>query len=57
MFYIASIYILKNVSKIKKKINSNLSDEEKNKILQQITCLILLFQLDNLYKNVSSNIL
>ena len=45
------------IKKIKKKINSNLSDEEKNKILQQITCLILLFQLDNLYKNVSSNIL
>ena len=38
----------------KKKINNDLTEDEKKKILKQITCLILLFQMDNLYKNITS---
>jgi hypothetical protein len=39
---------------IKKKINNDLTDENKKKILKQITCLILLFQMDNLYKDITN---
>ena len=42
------------ISDIKKKINNNLTEEEKKKILKQITCLILLFQMDNLYKGITN---
>ena len=38
---------------MKKKINNDLTDEDKKKILKKITCLILLFQMDNLYKGVT----
>ena len=34
-------------------IKSCITDEDKKKLLKQITCLILLFQMDNLYKNVT----
>ena len=39
---------------IKKKINDDLTGEEKKKILKQITCLILLFQMDNFYKGITN---
>ena len=39
---------------IKNKVKNNLTEEEKKKILKQISCLILLFQMDNLYKDVTS---
>jgi hypothetical protein len=39
---------------IKNQINKDLTDEEKKKILKQITCLILLFQMDNLYKDITN---
>ena len=42
------------ITHIKKKINNDLTEEEKKKILKQITCLILLFQMDNLYKGVTN---
>ncbi len=38
----------------KKKINNDLTEDEKKKILKQITCLILLFQMDNLYKGITN---
>ena len=41
------------VGDIKKKINNDLKEEDKKKLLKQITCLILLFQMDNLYKDVT----
>ena len=41
------------VGDIKKKISDDLTDEDKKKLLKKITCLILLFQMDNLYKNVT----
>ena len=42
------------VSDIKKKINNDLTEEDKKKIIKQITCLILLFQMDNLYKDITN---
>jgi hypothetical protein len=42
------------ISNIKKKINNDLTEEDKKKILKQITCLILLFQMDNLYKGITN---
>jgi hypothetical protein len=39
---------------IKKKINNDLTEDEKKKILKQITCLILLFQMDNLYEDITN---
>jgi hypothetical protein len=41
------------IKDIRKKICSDLTEEDKKKILRKITCLILLFQMDNLYKNVT----
>jgi len=41
------------VSDIKKKINNDLTDEKKKKLIKQITCLILLFQMDNVYKGIT----
>lgn len=41
------------IGDMKKKINNDLTDEDKKKILKKITCLILLFQMDNLYKGVT----
>jgi len=41
------------VSNIKKKINNDLTDEKKKKLIKQITCLILLFQMDNVYKGIT----
>lgn len=41
------------IADIKKKINNDLTEEDKKKLLKQITCLILLFQMDNLYKNLT----
>lgn len=41
------------ISNIKKKINNDLTEEDKKKILKQITCLILLFQMDNVYKGIT----
>ena len=41
------------IEKIKRKINNDMTEEEKKKLLKQITCLILLFQMDNLYKNIT----
>ena len=38
---------------IKKKINNDLTEENKKKLLKQITCLILLFQMDNVYKGIT----
>ena len=38
---------------IKKKMRNNLTDEDKKKLLKKITCLILLFQIDNLYKDIT----
>ena len=38
---------------IKKNINNDLTEEDKKKILKQITCLILLFQMDNVYKGIT----
>jgi len=42
------------VSNIKKKINTDLTEEDKKTIIKQITCLILLFQMDNLYKDITN---
>jgi hypothetical protein len=42
------------IEDIKKQINNDLTEEEKKKILKQITCLILLFQMDNLYKGITN---
>jgi hypothetical protein len=42
------------IKNIKKQINNDLTEEEKKKILKQITCLILLFQMDNLYKSFTN---
>ena len=42
------------ISDIKKKINSDLTEEDKKAILKQITVLILLFQMDNLYKDITN---
>ena len=41
------------IGNIKKKISNNLTDEDKKRILKQITCLILLFQMDNVYKGIT----
>jgi hypothetical protein len=41
------------IENIKKKINNDLTEEDKKKILKKITCLILLFQMDNLYKGLT----
>ncbi len=41
------------IGDIKKKINNDLTDEDKKKIIKKITCLILLFQMDNLYKGIT----
>ena len=41
------------IGDMKKKINNDLTDEDKKKIIKKITCLILLFQMDNLYKGVT----
>jgi len=41
------------IGDIKKKINNDLKEEDKKKLLKQITCLILLFQMDNFYKDVT----
>ena len=41
------------IGNIKKKINNDLTVEDKKKILKQITCLILLFQMDNVYKGIT----
>ena len=41
------------IGNIKKKINNDLTDEDKKKIIKKITCLILLFQMDNLYKGIT----
>ena len=41
------------IDKIKKKISNDLTEEDKKKLLKQITCLILLFQMDNLYKGMT----
>jgi hypothetical protein len=41
------------IGDIKKKINNDLTEEDKKKLLKQITCLILLFQMDNLYKGIT----
>jgi len=41
------------VSDIKKKINNDLTEEKKKKLIKQITCLILLFQMDNVYKGIT----
>jgi len=41
------------IGNIKKKINNDLTEEDKKKILKQITCLILLFQMDNVYKGIT----
>ena len=41
------------IGNIKKKINNDLTEEDKKKILKQITCLILLFQMDNVYKVIT----
>jgi hypothetical protein len=42
------------ISNIKKKINNDLTDEDKKTIIKQITYIILLFQMDSLYKDVTS---
>jgi len=42
------------VGDIKKKINNDMKEEDKKKLLKQITCLILLFQMDNFYKDVTN---
>jgi hypothetical protein len=41
------------ISDIKKKIKNDLTEENKKKLIKQIMCLILLFQIDNLYKNMT----
>ena len=41
------------IKNIKKKINNDLTEEDKKKLLKKITCLILLFQMDNLYKGMT----
>jgi len=41
------------VKDIKEKINNDLTEEDKKKLLKKITCLILLFQIDNLYKGIT----
>jgi hypothetical protein len=42
------------IRKIKKKINNDLTDEEKKKLLKKIACIIMLFQMDTLYKNITN---
>lgn len=42
------------IGKIKKKINDDLSNEEKKKIIKKIACVIMLFQMDTLYKNITN---
>jgi len=42
------------VGDIKKKINTDLNEEDKKRLLKQITYLILLFQMDNLYKDITN---
>ena len=42
------------IGKIKKKINDDLSNEEKKKIIKKIACVIMLFQIDTLYKNITN---
>jgi hypothetical protein len=42
------------IIKIKKKINNDLTDEEKKKLLKKIACIIMLFQMDTLYKNITN---
>ena len=42
------------IEDIKKQINNDLTEEEKKKILKKIKCLILLFQMDNLYKGITN---
>ena len=37
-----------------KKINNDLTDEEKKKLLKKIACIIMLFQMDTLYKNITN---
>jgi hypothetical protein len=41
------------IGNIKKKINDDLTIEDKKKIIKKITCLILLFQMDNVYKGIT----
>ena len=41
------------IGNIKKKINNDLTEEDKKKIIKKITCLILLFQMDNVYKGIT----
>lgn len=41
------------IGDIKKKINNDLTEEDKKKIIKKITCLILLFQMDNVYKGIT----
>ena len=41
------------IGDIKKKINNDLTIEDKKKIIKKITCLILLFQMDNVYKGIT----
>lgn len=41
------------IGDIKKKINNDLTEENKKKIIKKITCLILLFQMDYLYKGIT----
>jgi hypothetical protein len=43
------------ISDIKKKINNDLTEEDKIKIINKITVLILLFQMDNLYKDITNS--
>jgi len=42
------------IGKIKKKINDDLSNEEKKKLIKKIACVIMLFQMDTLYKNITN---
>ena len=41
------------IKKIKSKISNNLTEEEKNKLLKKIVLVIVLFQVDSLYKKLS----
>jgi hypothetical protein len=43
------------ISDIKKKINNDLTEEDKIKIINKITVIILLFQMDNLYKDITNS--
>ncbi len=42
-----------SINNIKKKIGNNLSDCDKKKLIKKIAYLILLFQMDSLYKNIT----